>query len=398
MTLRALPFQFLNLGGEMMYIIDHRLRAQNIPTDRANKVRNDILGIMLNRRFVDELFKPQELYTRCALREVFDRLAHASIMRLNTPSMDKLYDLMVMAMKHQVLLAPHPRDLLLLTLNHLDALRGFATAAPVLAQVESTQLLFAQTYGSMSMGELASVRHALLGFVQDLRIRVSLFLKESQQNPSGAFVIDTDGAVPYGTEVPGSIRIFDGKEEVTGIKRFVPGGHYGPSLPCGSLALVGDRVTALGTNMYSGRPEGIGAPGMERRAFDQGTASYPHQPLPVRTSTPPLPCGVDPNNVPLSGRARNELNLLAQLIGGSAAATDKEFKLNLFPTDDDRRNDNAALDDLDDLLLSRDVITIEAGHRGDRPELGKILGELTLHEGDADEDEGQDLLDLMDSC
>lgn len=37
MTLRALPFQFLNLGGEMMYIIDHRLRAQNIPTDRANK-------------------------------------------------------------------------------------------------------------------------------------------------------------------------------------------------------------------------------------------------------------------------------------------------------------------------------------------------------------------------
>nr|XP_027231109.1 protein OSCP1-like [Penaeus vannamei] len=101
---------------------------------------------MLNRRFVDELFKPQELYSRAALREVFDRLAHASIMRLNTPSMDKLYDLMVMAMKHQVLLAPHPRDLLLLTLNHLDALRGFATATPVLAQVEGTLLLFTQLY------------------------------------------------------------------------------------------------------------------------------------------------------------------------------------------------------------------------------------------------------------
>ncbi|XP_047481762.1 protein OSCP1-like [Penaeus chinensis] len=329
MTLRALPFQFLNLGGEMMYIIDHRLRAQNIPTDRANKVRNDIIGIMLNRRFVEELFKPQELYTRTALREVFDRLAHASIMRLNTPSMDKLYDLMVMAMKHQVLLAPHPRDLLLLTLNHLDALRGFATSTSVLAQVEGTLLLFTQTYGKMHMGELASIRHALLGFVQDLRIRVSLFLKENQQNPSGAFVIDTDGAVPFGTEVPGSVRIFDSKEEVTGLKRFVTGGHHAPSLPVGSLALVGDRVTALGTNMYSGRTEGSAAPAMERSAFDHGTA-YPHQTLPARTSTPTFPSDFDQNNSPLSGRARNELNLLAQLIGGSAAATNKEFKLNLF--------------------------------------------------------------------
>ncbi|XP_069971400.1 protein OSCP1-like [Penaeus vannamei] len=393
MTLRALPFQFLNLGGEMMYIIDHRLRAQNIPTDRANKVRNDIIGIMLNRRFVDELFKPQELYSRAALREVFDRLAHASIMRLNTPSMDKLYDLMVMAMKHQVLLAPHPRDLLLLTLNHLDALRGFATATPVLAQVEGTLLLFTQTYGNMNMGELASIRHALLGFVQDLRIRVSLFLKENQQNPSGGFVIDTDGAVPYGTEVPGSVRLFDGKEEVTGLKRFVTGGHHAPALPVGSLALAGDRVTALGTNMYSGRTEGGAAPAMERSAFDQGTA-YSQQALPARTSTPTMPSDFDQNNVPLSGRARNELNLLAQLIGGSAAASNKEFKLNLFPADEDQKNDN----ELDDLLLARDVITIEAGHRGDRPELGKILGELTLNEADAIEDKGQDLLDLMDSC
>lgn len=53
-------------------------------------VRNDIMAIMLNRRFVEELFKPQELYSGRALRTVFDKLAHASIMRLNTPSMDKV--------------------------------------------------------------------------------------------------------------------------------------------------------------------------------------------------------------------------------------------------------------------------------------------------------------------
>nr|XP_053627109.1 protein OSCP1-like [Cherax quadricarinatus] len=149
MSLRALPLQFLNLGGEMMYIIDQRLRAQNIVPDRAAKVRNDIISIMLNRRFVDELFKPQELYSRRALRTVFDKLAHASIMRLNTPSMDKLYDLMVMSVKQQVLLCRQPGDLLLVTLNHLDALRSFATAPTVLSQVESTLDLFRQVISSI---------------------------------------------------------------------------------------------------------------------------------------------------------------------------------------------------------------------------------------------------------
>lgn len=39
---------------------------------------------------MEELFKPQELYSKKALRTVYDRLAHASIMRLNQASMDKV--------------------------------------------------------------------------------------------------------------------------------------------------------------------------------------------------------------------------------------------------------------------------------------------------------------------
>lgn len=51
---------------------------------------NDIITTMFNNKFLEELFKPQELYSKKALRTVFDRLAHASIMRLNQASMDKV--------------------------------------------------------------------------------------------------------------------------------------------------------------------------------------------------------------------------------------------------------------------------------------------------------------------
>ena len=42
---------------------------------------------------MEELFKPQDAYSKKAMRTVFDRLAHASIMRLNSASMDKVIEI-----------------------------------------------------------------------------------------------------------------------------------------------------------------------------------------------------------------------------------------------------------------------------------------------------------------
>ena len=45
---------------------------------------------MFSGRFIEELFKPQEIYSNESTRQIFDRLAHSSIMRLNESSMDKV--------------------------------------------------------------------------------------------------------------------------------------------------------------------------------------------------------------------------------------------------------------------------------------------------------------------
>ena len=37
MSLRTLPLLYLNLGGEMMYVLDQRLMAQNVPGNKAVK-------------------------------------------------------------------------------------------------------------------------------------------------------------------------------------------------------------------------------------------------------------------------------------------------------------------------------------------------------------------------
>lgn len=37
MSYKTLPLLFINLGGEMIYILDQRLRAQNIPNEKSRK-------------------------------------------------------------------------------------------------------------------------------------------------------------------------------------------------------------------------------------------------------------------------------------------------------------------------------------------------------------------------
>ncbi|XP_013416760.1 protein OSCP1-like [Lingula anatina] len=381
MSLKSLSLLFINLGGEMMYILDQRLRAQNIPQDKAAKVLHDIIATMFNKRFMEELFKPQELYSRKAMRTVFDRLAHASIMRLNAASMDKLYDLMTMAFKYQVSLCLRPRDILMITLNHMDAIAAFVQDAPnAKSQVEYVYTLIKQNFGSMSLGEFQLIRQTLLIFFQDMHIRVSIFLKDKVQNSNGRFVLSTSGALPYGTEMPGTIRIFNSQGDQVKTSSFYAAGPYKLTEKEGSSDMKGNRETKLGTNMYN----------VAKSSVEAMAGSGPSKPGSTTSSATDMDHGPNP-------MAKAQLDLLSRLIGGGEKKTTKksEFRLNLFTTDAEEE-EAAALRPAEE--PGSQVINIDATKKQQNQELNKIMGELNVASDDQDNGGGDDLLDLMDSA
>ena len=95
----------------------------------------DVIRTMYNPKFISELFRGQEVYSMHSTRQIFDRLAHSSIMRLNESSMDKLFDLMTMGFKYQLLACSYPEELLHVTLNHLAQLRSKVADAKVVVDL-----------------------------------------------------------------------------------------------------------------------------------------------------------------------------------------------------------------------------------------------------------------------
>ncbi|XP_022613103.1 protein OSCP1-like isoform X1 [Seriola dumerili] len=384
MSVRTLPLVFINLGGEMLYILDQRLRAQNTSEDNSEKgvwsendrkrVMNDIVGTMFSKTFMDELLKPQQLYSHRTLKTVLTRLAHASIMRLNPASMDRLYELMAMAFKYQVFLCPRPKDLLLISYNHIDTIREFVKDTPVVVnQVDETHRKIIEIYSSLSDGEFQLLRQTLLIFFQDMHVRVSLFLKNQVQNPNGRFALSTSGPVPRGIDVPGLIRTFDSKGREVRRSEFPPGGSYSSPIREGCFDLHGDRVIRLGLNMY--------------------TVNHPEE---THTSKAPSVKTDDSPNL----LAKEELNLLARLMGSMKAekqpTAEIGFRVNLFTTDQEEEEAGTSCG-ADESLFG--VINIQAMQdQQAATELARIAGEFTEQEQPESPggNKGDDLLAMMD--
>ena len=66
--------------------------------------------------------------------------------------------------------------------------------------------LVEQKYMQLSVGDFWALKHVLTRFMQDRRVKVSLFLQAGLQNMDGTMVIPRNGPVPTGSEPPGAIR------------------------------------------------------------------------------------------------------------------------------------------------------------------------------------------------
>lgn len=117
-----MPILIYNLGVEMVYVLCSRLRAQQIPKDKSAKVIADVVTSLFDKKFIYEIQKKQELAKHAAVRQLFDKLVHSSIMRLNTSSMNKLFDLMLMSVKMQFIRTKFPEEVFQITMNHLNCL------------------------------------------------------------------------------------------------------------------------------------------------------------------------------------------------------------------------------------------------------------------------------------
>lgn len=372
----TMPVLLVNMGGEMVYILAQRLQAQKIPQAKGQKVLSDVVRTMYYPRFIEELFKAQDMYSIQSTRQIFDRLAHSSIMRLNESSMDKLFDLMAMGFKYQIISCTDPQQLVEITQNHLENLHRLVGATPQLPELlDECVRQVRLAYEAMPVADMNAMRQMLCTFFQDRKVKVALFLNDKSQNPDGSLVVRSEGVLPAGAQVPGTVRYFDGGTEVRAdLLPVVNAGMW--SAPTGSAAR-----THLGGNLYESKRSGdAGAPGSPSGAPPAQEAQL--APAPTPTPEPATPSQT-------AAAAVGELNFLASLVAPTAAPSGETFKLESLFGQDMFSNDGSG--------GVTPIIQIDGSAPSEyRAGLQNVRAEMDAPEGQAGAPD--DLLDLMDQA
>ncbi|GMH82553.1 hypothetical protein TrVE_jg5072 [Triparma verrucosa] len=440
--LLAMPLLCLNMGVEMLYILSQRLSAQNVKQAKSQKVLQDVIRTMFSGTFITELFRPQEMYTSSSTRQIFNKLAHSSIMRINETSMDKLYDLMTMGVKHQFLKCNNPQQFLQCTYNHLSSIRAICEGSDCAKLVENTMVLLHRNYALMSPGNWCLLKQQISMFFQGRKVKVSLFLQSNTQAMDGTLSVDTTGRVGKGTDVPGTIRILKGPdrgkvktfsshscncEESGGEVFFDQQDHIGENVyqKEGKDAMYRDMeqfwidsnqmggliedslLSAIGGETGSW-PSGMGGGKIEEgKGQDDlhGDGAYNSLASSVRGGDSVDFASGRSSASPKQGRrasAAEEFNLLANLMGTAADETEEEMKPikmsfdNFISIGDDEEEDGVRTVVFDGAGMKETV-----DQRFERMGFDDAGDEEAKAEGksdDEDSDSGDDLLDLMDSA
>ena len=222
--LMSMPVIINCLGGEMIYILCSRLKAQNISLEKSIRVIKDIGNILFNKKFQRDLFIHKKPYKHQEVKSIFESFAHSSIMRLNTTSMNKLFELMLMTLKLQILRSRYPEEIYQITLNHylgiIEILNSIESEdKSLIERVQEEMLNFKQNYSKLSPYDYIILKSVILRFLQGKNVKVSIFIQDYLQDSNSIIYLPMNEMSPPFVGKLGAVKNHsNGKEDYFELK------------------------------------------------------------------------------------------------------------------------------------------------------------------------------------
>lgn len=362
MSINTTPIFYLNLGGEMLYILRQRLKAQRIDVEKSIQVLDDVTLALLDPKTLSLIFEKTPLMDTSSIRSILERVVLCSIMKLDGNSMNKLFELMYTMVKYQMTVATGPREVILITLNHTDAMRDMVSDENAHQCVSLVHQMIVDLYSNLTYEEIWKVRNECLDVLKSINVRMTILLRLGLQNENATFNI---GKQTYNE------RYDQQKAKVAHLKL--------TDVNCdkstyGSFNLFGDRITLLGRNIYSPTYGNVPKPCLKRNSRQ------------VLVDSRQL--------LKTDSGCKAELGMLALQLGTEETTYERPFSLNLYISDE---NMNSHTDqNHKELKVNEEESKIENNASIDKEYKNELENLCDLQDESTNIKQSMDLLKLLD--
>lgn len=212
---------------------------------------------LFEKQFLQSLLTPQEMFSFKSTKTIFEKIIQTTQMSLSDSGVDKLFDLMMVSFKYQLMNCIHPQELFVITENHLDRIVTLCTGEDNLPLEVQSCIDYASqnvldVYRGMPLWELYEVKQTLLKYLQPCTTKVSLFTSNQLQNSDGSFNIRHKFQIPPRTPKPGVMRYFDKDGTVRSFENFTVPREIRDRKPVDTYLVtrIGQRVSVLGLDIF----------------------------------------------------------------------------------------------------------------------------------------------------
>ncbi|XP_023297717.2 protein OSCP1 [Lucilia cuprina] len=196
---RANVFILVNLGCEMLFVIDQRLKAQQIALDKSIQVIHDVTAVLLEPKFIDSLIvgstQPNaQLLTEEHCKFMLKDIATCSLMRLDDVSMDKLWNLMTMIYKWQLFQSKQQYHLMDITFRHLQGIGNFYPDEKRSMLIDFTKNTLLDFWNSCTDEEQHAIYRTNKAWLEVFNTKISLLIRLGFQALDGTFFAEVDAS------------------------------------------------------------------------------------------------------------------------------------------------------------------------------------------------------------
>ncbi|XP_062557085.1 protein OSCP1 isoform X1 [Armigeres subalbatus] len=193
-------FIILNLGCEMLYVIDQRLKAQAIPLDKSAQVLREITEVLLDPKFLHYISTAYQhnMLTVQQTRILLTDIACCSLMRLDVNSMDKLWDLMIMIFKWQMNLTNKSAQILMdLTFRHLDGIGRLIPEMRKQILIDNVKKSLIEMWEPLCEDDQTIVHRRVYKWLKPYTTKISILIRMGLQKSDGEFETSVQNNIFY---------------------------------------------------------------------------------------------------------------------------------------------------------------------------------------------------------
>lgn len=193
----------INIGCEMIYVINHRLGSLDIEGGKAKKTLEDITKTLFSKRIEDLIYTKRSLFTLEGIKNSLDKVCHCSIITLDSVSFSKLFEMIVMAFKRQLLLSPNSFAIYHITKNHISGVNKIINDSKITKPIFDR---FLMKFSEMDNYDYYSYRKSILNMFAHKNCKVSFYLNDGTQSNDSNILIKPCEVASFNVEPIGTVK------------------------------------------------------------------------------------------------------------------------------------------------------------------------------------------------